>query len=63
MQTTATRSSSILAGRIRPFRSPGSGELVVNKSVTIRWVPTVGYNSYLGVDCLGTQPRVLHQPR
>jgi len=27
----------------------GLGELVVNKSVTIRWVPTVGYNSYLGV--------------
>ena len=27
----------------------GLGQLVVNKSVTIRWVPTVGYNSYLGV--------------
>jgi len=27
----------------------GLGELVVNKSVTIRWVPTAGYNSYLGV--------------
>ena len=51
MQTTATRSSSIpcWAGSTLPL-IPGFGELVVNKSVTIRWVPTVGYNSYLGVD-------------
>ena len=26
------------------------GQLVVNKSVTIRWVPISGYNPYLGVD-------------
>jgi hypothetical protein len=28
------------------------GQLVVNKSVTIRWVPTEGYPTYLGVDAL-----------
>ena len=30
--------------------APVLGQLVVNKSVAIRWIPTVGYNSYLGVD-------------
>src|SRR4029077_8498130 len=30
--------------------APVLGQLVVNKSVTIRWVPTVGYLPYLGVD-------------
>ena len=32
--------------------APVLGQLVVNKSVTIRWVPTVGYPPYLGVDAL-----------
>jgi hypothetical protein len=32
--------------------APALGQLVVNKSVTISWVPQVGYNAYLGVDAL-----------
>lgn len=32
--------------------APVLGQLVVNKSVTISWVPQVGYNAYLGVDAL-----------
>ena len=34
--------------------APVLGQLVVNKSVTIRWVPTVGYLPYLGVDAQHT---------
>lgn len=30
--------------------APSLGQLVVDKSVTIRWVPTFGYPPYLGVD-------------
>jgi hypothetical protein len=30
--------------------APSLGQLVVNKSVTIKWVPISGYNPYLGVD-------------
>jgi len=39
----------LLGGRDLPVAAV-LGQLVVNKSVTIRWVPTVGYQSYLGVD-------------
>src|SRR2546423_4426278 len=41
----------LLGGRDLPVAAV-LGQLVVNKSVTIRWVPTVGYQSYLGVDAL-----------
>src|SRR5882757_807399 len=41
----------LLGGRDLPVAAV-LGQLVVNKSVTIRWVPTVGYNPYLGVDAL-----------
>src|SRR4051794_21544464 len=41
----------LLGGRDVPV-APILGQFVVNKSVTIRWVPTVGYNPYLGVDAL-----------
>src|SRR3954470_7570830 len=36
----------LLGGRDVPV-APILGQFVVNKSVTIRWVPTVGYQSYL----------------
>jgi len=39
----------LLGGRDLPVAAV-LGQLVVNKSVTIRWVPTEGYQSYLGVD-------------
>jgi Divergent InlB B-repeat domain len=39
----------LLGGRDLPVAAV-LGQLVVNKSVTIRWVPTVGYPTYLGVD-------------
>ena len=39
--------------------APVLGQLVVNKSVTIRWVPTVGYLPYLGVDA-GHASRVFY---
>jgi len=38
-----------LGGRDLPMAAV-YGQFVVDKSVTIRWVPTVGYPSYLGVD-------------
>src|SRR5437762_4703341 len=41
----------LLGGRDLPVAAV-LGQLVVNKSVTIRWVPTAGYQSYLGVDAL-----------
>ncbi|HEX4697199.1 MAG TPA: hypothetical protein VH254_05960 [Candidatus Udaeobacter sp.] len=43
--------SPLLGGWDLPV-APVLGQLVVNKSVTIRWVPTVGYLPYLGVDGL-----------
>src|SRR6478672_4299608 len=43
----------LLGGRDLPL-APVLGQLVVNKSVTIRWVPTVGYLPYLGVDAQHT---------
>src|SRR6478672_10504806 len=39
----------LLGGRDLPVAAV-LGQLVVNKSVTIRWVPISGYNPYLGVD-------------
>jgi hypothetical protein len=39
----------LLGGRNLPL-APVLGQLVVNKNVTIRWVPTPGYLPYLGVD-------------
>jgi hypothetical protein len=41
----------LIGGRNLPL-APVFGQLVVNKSVTIRWVPTYGNPSYLGVDAL-----------
>src|SRR2546423_8099450 len=41
----------LLGGRDLPVAAV-LGQLVVNKSVTIRWVPVVGYPPYLGVDAL-----------
>ena len=40
-----------LGGRDLPVAAV-LGQLVVNKSVTIRWVPTEGYPTHLGVDAL-----------
>jgi hypothetical protein len=48
----------LLGGRNLPL-APVLGQLVVNKSVTIRWVPTVGYPPYLGVDA-GHASRVFY---
>lgn len=48
----------LLGGRNLPL-APVLGQLVVNKSVTIRWVPTVGYLPYLGVDA-GHASRVFY---
>ena len=39
----------LLGGRDLPLVTV-LGQLVVNKSVTIKWVPVSGYNPYLGVD-------------
>ena len=41
----------LLGGRDVPV-APILGQFVVNKSVTIRWVPQAGYPAYLGVDGL-----------
>jgi hypothetical protein len=48
----------LIGGRNLPL-APVFGELVVNKSVTIRWIPTFGNPSYLGVDA-GHACRVFH---
>jgi hypothetical protein len=48
----------LIGGRNLPL-APVLGELVVDKSVTIRWVPTYGNPSYLGVDA-GHACRVFH---
>jgi len=48
----------LIGGRNLPL-APVFGELVVDKSVTIRWVPTYGNPSYLGVDA-GHACRVFH---
>ena len=48
-----------IAGRDLPL-APAFGQLVVNKSVTIRWVPTDGYPSYLGVNAWQQASRVFY---